>query len=278
MFSTRARAIITTFVSLILFIFIQTNVIQVSLFESLILNRLVLSGILFLIVYLGVCWTVFFKLKLRNLLTIPFFPALFATVYSIFAQLSLFQIFERVIGGFYLVALVLGFGVLLYAFILNANILNSSHTTGIPLERAARTTQYIFSLLISYISYAVVFALDIHIVIKLIIFAVLIFLITTQALSAKSLTPSQLTSNSVLLTVVIFLVGVALMLWPTTPQFAALMLTAVCYLLYGVALEHGNNLSTLSKVEYFFVIMIVFGFLLYSSIWAMNGKMWPFNY
>lgn len=270
--NTRARALTITTLVTILFSLFQIKYFDIHIFDSSLINIVIESLIIGSAVFLGIYWVVEFKLRYMRFFTVALFPAFFAMIFNIFVGLSLYSSIVSIKGGLLTTLLVIVFTFTLYFLILNANILNVSSLTGIPLERAAKTAQYIFSLIYCYLITFVLFSLQLPAVIRLPLLIATLFYLTYQTFWSSLSSISELFSVTSILTLLMVIWVLTISMWPLTPAFVALLFTTILYITYGVGLDKLGKISTLSRIEYVLVLFLVCTFCILTSNWGINGR------
>lgn len=274
--NTRARALTLTTIATILFAFIQYGYLKINFLPITSLNLLAESLLLGLLVFVGICWVVEWKIRYIRFFTVAFFPAIFITVFTFFVRLSLLQSFLSLRGWLFSFFLLVVFIFLLYFLILNSNILNIGSLTAVPLERAAKTAQYIYSLIFGYLLTVVVYSLALPIYARLLIVVVMFFYLTYQTFWTLNISSKELINLTIAVGSIFSLWAFIISLWPMPPAFVAIAFTTFLYLTFGLGLDRVGKISILSRIEYFTVLAIVLTFCIMVSTWGINGRLIKF--
>lgn len=165
----------------------------------------------------------------------------------------------------------LTFGIVMYIILLSENIFNVSAERNIPLLRAANTVSYLGTLFVSFSIFSLLFGIGLDFWIFSIVVTVIGVLLFNQSFWKIELedTPSpHITVSSLVCGVILGQVALALTFWPLDPAKVGLALTATVYVLLGV-LQHqmNNNLKRSTVLEYVFVALAVFVFLIVTAGW-----------
>lgn len=270
--SIRLRAIVTTIFATIIFIIFRGNVIDINQNRIVDLpDALVKSLILAFIVFLGVSWTVGFRIKKEKILTISLFPSFMIFLHSLFTELSLYQIFglkTAVIGS----VMTILFIMLVYFSTLNSNILYISTFKSIPLEKAARTVQFIFSLITSYIMTLITLSLEINFFLKLFLMFVCIFFVSYQTFWAIGINFLINSRMAFIISILIISLVIALSMWPLGVEYISLTVSACLYVMLGLGIEPFEKISKSLWIEYILVLISVILVLLAAAEWGINGR------
>jgi len=271
--STRFKVIMVTAITSLAFLLLQIGVIQVQPVESELLKKVLGAFFIGLVTYVGVLWVVSFNLTRYKLTTVPLFPALLLFLFTLFIQLSLYRgILGFQFAAFSFVTLIV-FIVITYFVILNANILNISSINVIPLARAGKSAQYIFSLIANYIFLTIIYNINISNILRIVLTGIFFFYIVYQLNWVMSLSSKINVKLTVPIMVVLFLMSVVLNLWPIPSEFISLIITVFLYIIFGIVLETSDKLSKAVIFEYFIVTILVIFFSLMVTDWGINGRL-----
>ena len=163
------------------------------------------------------------------------------------------------------------YGIVMYIILLSENIFNVAAERNIPLIRAANTVSYLGTLFVSFAIFSMLFGLGLDFWFFSIIVTIIGVLLFTQSLWNVELedTPSpQITVNSFVSGIILGQIALALTFWPLNPAKVGLALTAAVYVLLGI-LQHQmkGDLSRKTILEYLFVALAVFIFLVVTTSW-----------
>ena len=271
--STRFKVVMVTAITSLAFLLLQIGVIQFPGIESELLKKVLGAFFIGLITYIGVLWVVSFNLTRYKLVIVPLFPALLLSLFTLFIQLSLYRgILGLQYAAFSLITLII-FIAITYFVILNANILNISSINVIPLARAGKSAQYIFSLIANYLFLTIIYNINISNILRIIITGLFFFYIVFQLNWVMSLSSKTNVKLTVPIMVVLFLMSVVLNLWPIPSEFISLIITVFLYIIFGIVLETSDKLSKAVIFEYFLVTILVIFFSLMVTDWGINGRL-----
>lgn len=271
--STRFKVVMVTAITSLAFLLLQIGVIQFPGVESELLKKVLGAFFIGLVTYIGVLWVVSLNLTRYKLTTVPLFPALLLSLFTLFIQLSLYRgILGFQYAAFSLVTFII-FIVITYFVILNANILNISSINVIPLARAGKSAQYIFSLIANYIFLTIIYNINISNILRIVLTGIFFFYIVFQLNWVMSLSSKTNVKLTIPIMVVLFLMSLVLNLWPIPSEFISLIITVFLYIIFGIVLETSDKLSKAVIFEYFLVTILVIFFSLMVTDWGINGRL-----
>ncbi|MEI6887052.1 MAG: hypothetical protein WCK31_02330 [bacterium] len=273
--STRIKTIIATIVTTLAFVIFEFGIVSLESTGLTDLGRrVVVSLIIAVVLYLGIMWVVSFKLNLTRLLIIPLFPSLFMFLFSLFVGLSFYQGIFGVTAFSLSVITTIIIVILSYSLILNANILDiASYNETLPLARAAKTAQYIFSLICNFLFFTIIYNVNISNILRTTLTLFFMFYLSFQLLWVMSLSSKVNIKLTLPIGLVLFVITLAFNLWPISSEFIALLLTTCFYVIFGVALEVSPKFSKEVIFEYTFITLLVIFFCLLVTDWGINGRM-----
>ncbi len=164
---------------------------------------------------------------------------------------------------------------LTYFVMLTTNILYASMSINLPLEQAAKATQFIFSLISSYVVLIVGFSADISFTSKLALIAPFFILYTFLSIMMQKgvkMINALYRTAGICLTIVfgIFVLSI----WPVDFVYAILTVAVIYYILLSIALELRNQkLQRYVWVEYTVLIILITLLLFINSFWGINGPL-----
>ncbi len=237
--------------------------------NSIVFNRSLFLGV---IIIVGTFFVLGFSLSSRKTAVLGLYPA-FVIVPYLFLTYS-FLIAET----FEINKLILStiFSLVLYAIsyfvILTTNILNTSLSIKIPLEQAARASQFIFSLISSYIILILFFGVTFNFFEKILLIIPPIFYLTFSAiLMLENMKFNQAIIRSLSITLTLIYGIFVLSIWPINYVYAILAIAVCFYILLSVALEIRPKLNNYVWVEYGVLISLITFLLILNSSWGING-------
>ena len=229
--------------------------------------------LLALLAYFGTFWALFFKVKGERLITILLFPALGVFSIAFFAELLILSVFSE-LGQLSLVLMsTVIFWVFTYVSLLTVNILNAAYTQDIPLGQAARASQFVLTLIISYLIYFVLFSNDIFIVLRLGVTFIMSFLLVYISLWTIKLRMQQRLNASIGIAMLVTFGGAILSTWPVPAPYVALVLGLLLYICLGIALEIRDIISRWIWIEYLIIFVLILTMLVLVAEWGINGTL-----
>lgn len=190
--------------------------------------------------------------RFLTLLILPFFFVLgFGYNFYFFPNLSFY--FKLFLLGFFF------WGI--YSLFLIANIFNVGSGKAIPLLKTARTTNFLFTIIVSFLFSTLLFKFDFDFWIQSLIVSSFFFLITLQylwSLSLKETINKDTIFASLLLTLLIFEVFLSFAFFPLKAFFRGTLLATFYYAFLGTTnhfLRH--NLTNKVIVEYSSIVLLV---------------------
>jgi hypothetical protein len=158
----------------------------------------------------------------------------------------------------------------LYSLFLSQNIFTVSSIRTIQLLSGARTVSLVLTVLSYFFISNVVFSFHINVFITLALIFTYTFLIVMQAIWTHTLEKNPFAQVFWVLSLSVCLVEIALFLWlgPSSPTVSALFLTAIFYVLTGLAHAWFEKRLFRSVIlEYFWVTCVSFIFLILFTNW-----------
>ncbi|MCA9381464.1 hypothetical protein KC678_04320 [Candidatus Dojkabacteria bacterium] len=164
--------------------------------------------------------------------------------------------------------------VISYFVLLTTNILNTALEVKIPLEQAARASQFIFSLISSYLILILFFGANFNFFEKLVLIGPPVFYLTfSSILMLEHITAQQSVIRSLGITQTILYAIFVLSIWPVNYVYAILSIAVVFYILLSIALEIRSNLNRYVWVEYMVLVALITFLLVINSSWGINGTL-----
>lgn len=237
-------------------------------FSYIISNSVIIIAILF---FLNL-WVLFFNVRKTALVTIGMYPSIAILPYLILTISILLTIGSTINKFLFSAGLSFGFGILVYLLILTSNILNGSLQISLPLEQAAKATQFIFSLISSYLMMVFILGANLQIAMRLIYIIPFIFYFSYSGVwFLKGINSNQILLKSIGVTMTMALAIVVLSIWPIQSAYSILSAAVIYYILLNVALENRPKLGKNIWIEYIFLATLIVLLLFTNSIWGING-------
>ncbi len=230
------------------------------------------SVVIILILFVLNLWVLFFNVRKTALVTIGMYPSIAILPYLILTLSILLTIGNPLNKFLFSAGLALGYGILTYLLILTSNILNGSLQITLPLEQAAKATQFIFSLISSYLMMVFILGANLQIVMRLIYIIPFIFYFSYSGIwFLKGISSSQIFIKAVGVTMTMGLAIVVLSIWPIQSAYSILSAAVIYYILLNVALENRPKLGKNIWIEYIFLATLIVLLLFTNSVWGING-------
>ena len=269
--TTRNRAIITSLLlTLVFFLFHQIAVI--NFLSSIPFGIFVFPITLALMMALAFLWVLNFSIKGERLITIVGFASFNVFILAIFFESIIFS--QSILGQIttMVVSLVFVF-ILSYLIILTMNILNVSYHSDIPLGQAGRAASYLFSLLVLYVAFFVLFSNSILIFVRfLLVFTTILYFSYSLLWTLKiDFEIRFLSAFAIALAVTGF--ALVVNIWPVSSALLSFILAVILYVCLGVALEMKEKVSRYVWIEYGTLFIIIVFLLLLSTSWGINGHL-----
>ncbi|QQR93663.1 hypothetical protein IPJ91_00715 [bacterium] len=204
------------------------------------------------------------NIRLKDLFVLIILPFLFTLSLSYFSRIIFVNddlVVNSIRGGVLSVFLI-GFKVFgIYSLLLNTNILAIALKQDIPLARAAKSVNYIYSILTLYFIVVSLFSVNLNLYYRLFAFAIIVLLLCYQSLSFLHKINS--TKRSQLLLLIAFAIintSLGVMLFQLSPQILSLLLTILYYILISIVYDENSKYRLKNLIEYigsFALILIV---------------------
>ena len=270
--SVRIRVVAATILLTVVYTLSKVDALNFSpVINNDLLTYLLKSLVIGILAYVLALWVVSFKATGIKKVTVLLMPALSLFLFTLFSELSLYQIFGLK-TALIIVFLVIIFATYCYFLLLNANLLNLAHFENIPLLKAAITANYIFSILDIYIFSIIIFSLNISIELRFIILLVLTFFFSFQSCWPAYNRLKDSVRMALAFAMFIILLAASLLLWPIPVELIALFISAFAYVFLGLALEKNEKIYKGLYFEYLLVIAIVAIFCIASANFGINGS------
>ncbi|MCA9385638.1 hypothetical protein KC717_03245, partial [Candidatus Dojkabacteria bacterium] len=225
-----------------------------------------------LMMALAFLWVLNFSIKGERLITIVGFASFNVFILAIFFESIIFS--QSILGQIttMVVSLVFVF-ILSYLIILTMNILNVSYHSDIPLGQAGRAASYLFSLLVLYVAFFVLFSNSILIFVRfLLVFTTILYFSYSLLWTLKvDFEIRFLSAFAIALAVTGF--ALVVNIWPVSSALLSFILAVILYVCLGVALEMKEKVSRYVWIEYGTLFIIIVFLLLLSTSWGINGHL-----
>lgn len=264
----RTKAVLTTSIFLLVYGVLQF----IELPEQIQINQLLVKAVVVaLLFFFGLYWVLGFNVKGIRFLTILGNASVLVFIQALFLEVIVFQNVGRISQKTFSLGVLLLFGVALYFLILTVNILNVSFVSDIPLARAAKASNFIYTLLSAYFAFLLILKSGVVLPIQIAIFVFIIFFLTFNTFWFKRESRKQHFWETVAVVVCMIALYSILLLWPLSVEISAMIFTVVYYVLLGLGIEERATTSTLMRVEYLAVLILALFLLLKLANWGING-------
>lgn len=163
------------------------------------------------------------------------------------------------------------YGVSIYLIFLNQNVYNIAAIRTIALLRAAHSVGLLFTLISTFIISNVVFSLRFNFVILTLLLTVICGLLIFQTLwsfELEDLLTKRLLKMTLVFTLLISQVVLALAFWPAAPTVSAIAITTTVYLFLGLSQAYyAERLFRKMAIEYLSLGFTVFLLLFLTTSW-----------
>lgn len=222
--------------------------------------------------YILVVWVLFDDLKGIEWITLLVLPIMFTLGSALFANFlpnsipRLFgHVFEvetaMIIAGVFRFIYYVFFGVGLYGIMLVENIFSVASIRTIQLFRAARSVNFILTLVTSLFFFTVVLSLKVAFYwVSLIVFVVAFILSFPSfwSVDLKNNNVKEIMRFAFMVGLLVGLMGLAISFWPVKPFMGGLMITSLLYALLGVMEQRLSSRVYLESVtEYIATVLII---------------------
>lgn len=233
--------------------------------------KIILSSIFLSILTL---WVIDFRINKLTIFTIGLMPPITILSYLILAISVLLSINSTINKVLFSLSVSIGYVLAVYLLILTANILNTSNYMTIPLEQAAKASQFIFSLISSYLMFIFAFGSNVNVLVKLFLIVPLIFFFSFSAITAlKIYRKEQSMKMSLNITFIMTLYLVVISVWPVNFVYSMLSAAVIFYVLLSIALETRAKLNRYIWIEFITLFILITIMLFTSSVWGVNGTL-----
>ena len=230
------------------------------------------------VVYILSVWVLFDDLKGIEWFTLMVLPISFTLGSGIFANFlpaAIPSMFGRVIGyesSLFLASLLrivyfLLYMVGVYGILLIENIFSVASIRTIQLFRAARSANFVFSLVTLLFFYTMSLSLKVpfwSVMILVFISSFIISYVNFWSVDLKGTQYRQVARFAIAVSWVVSMIGIVLSFWPVKPFMGGLMMTSAIYALMGIMEQRLSNRVYLEGIlEYMVSVVIIFiiGFL-----------------
>jgi hypothetical protein len=236
--------------------------------NTIIFTTIILSTLVFILTQ----WILFFRVRTIAFLTIGMYPSIVISPFILFSSSIFFTINSEVNQFIFILIVSIGLTILSYISFLTVNILHNSLRQQLPLEQAARATQFILSLISSYVVFIFALGSSYSILIKFVVILPYITYFTYSGIwILKTVSAKQifLRTSAIVLTMVI--ATVVILIWPLSIVYSILSLAVIYYILLNVALDYRTTLNLGYWLEYIILIVLITVLLFTTAVWGING-------
>ena len=267
--SLRTKAVISAFMTAMLIGALQF--LDVSFLPGINQN-IIRSLIAALFFAFSLEWVLNYNIRGIRLITLLTYSSFLVFIYSLFLELIVLQDSARISERTFSIFVLLSFFISIYLLILTVNILNVSYISKIPLARAAKAANFLYTLLGAYLSFLLVARSGIFSPLKVIGMTLSVFLFSLNIMWFKKESRKQLWGESIALTLAMFTMFVVFLLWPVSAELYSMFFIIVFYILLNLSLEERTSTGFLLKLEYVVLFLLAFILLLKITVWGINGS------
>lgn len=275
--STRFRAIVIATIASVLFLLATLDSLDKWIWGADITSvsssarEFTQAFIVSLVIAIGTFWVLFFKRKGLSLFSIGIFPAVAIFPYMLFTD----TIISSFLGGLEqvpaaIIASLVFLGVC-YLLILTANVLNGSVLYSIPLGQAGKASQFVFSLISSYLLIAYLFGGAFSLELRLLLIGSFSFYFAYSGIWALQVSAQQVWLSSGAIALVMVLLTGLLSVWPIPSIYATIVAVVFLYIMLNVALEMREYINRAVWLEYGVLLIFIVIILFTLGEWGING-------
>lgn len=226
-----------------------------------------------LVTFILTNWILFFKVSGKRILTVSAYPSIALIPLVILSYSLALTINSSLYKTIYALIVAVAYVFVSYLLVLTANILNGSKVHGqLPLEQAAKASQFIVGLISTYLILIYTFSSNLNLLVKIAFVLVFVFYFTYSSLSSvKELTESNTMLRTVSVVLTMFIAILAISVWPIESIYSILVVAIIYYVIFNVALEVRGKVGRSLWVEYAVLIGLVTLLLVTNSVWGING-------
>lgn len=271
--STRGRAFITTLITAGGF-FLSLFFLRLGEEESISSTQLAFTLTGAVATWFLTCWTLFFKRKNKSLIWIGLFPSVALVPLALFAYNVLPGFLANIeIISFSIVTTAV-FALYTYLLVLTANVLNGAVLYQIPLGQAGKASQFVFTLVSTYLLLVLIFGSNLNPLIRVVVMAVFSGFLTFSATwCLQSYTGRQLRIISITIGLIIGLFTLLASIWPIAGVYASVIVASIFYMSLNIALEIREMIKNALWVEYSVIVGVIILALFLLGEWGINGSL-----
>ncbi|GIW58927.1 MAG: hypothetical protein KatS3mg086_212 [Candidatus Dojkabacteria bacterium] len=219
-------------------------------------------------------WIVGFNQNKQVAFTIILFPVLTVMPILLFISSVSFYI-NHIDNKFYFSTLSsVGLFFVFYFLFLTMNILFNAHFRSIPLEQAAKASQFIFILISTYILLIYAFGSNVNFIFKIGLVSLMIFYFSYVSMwTLKEISTEQITIRSLVMVMIMVMSVVIFSIWPVNYIYAMLSSAIIFYIMLSISLEVRTFLGRYVWLEYGILVLLTTLLLLFTSSWGINGSL-----
>lgn len=248
------------------------NINQIDESSDNIKSIITVSGVAAVLLFILNNWVLFFKVKRKALLTIAAFPSVIIIPYLVLFLSILFTLNSYVTKFGFSFVISIGLIFITYLLILTTNILNGSLQFTLPLEQAGKASQFIFSLLSTYLMLIFIFSSNYNLVIRLVVLMAFVFYFTYSCIFLiKGLSEYQAIIRTIVVDVIMGVAILVLSVWPADSVYIILSIAVIYYILLNITLEIRNKLGKEIWVEYSVLLLLITFILFTNAVWGIKG-------
>jgi len=222
-----------------------------------------------------VIWVLFFKVAKDEIITLVMFPGINTIPFLIFSIALIFSINSIYYKILFTFVASIVYSVLVYILLLTINILNGSKSMNLPLSQAAKASQFIFSLISTYLILIFVFSSNFDVIAKVLSVSVFVFYFSYSSISmTRDITNKEKNFiKSICIAGVVGLSILILSVWPLNLLYSILAISVIYYILLSLAIESRAKLPLVSYLEFAFLAILITALVFLNSFWGILGSL-----
>lgn len=214
--------------------------------------------------YILSVWSLWEGLNRMKAVVLVILPVCFTIAVSSFYFLLPVRLLTRLPVAF-------GFGLLSYLLLLSQNVFNVASIRTIPLYRAASTATFLFTLLSAFFIFNVLYSFNLLFIWNGLIVSGISFLLSLQVLwsiNMEDKLSSGVLIQSLVLSIGLGEIALALSFWPLQPTIWALSLSSAIYVSLGLSNQFlRERINRRIVLEYLFIGAMILSVSFFTTSW-----------
>jgi len=248
----------------------DTLLINQNIQQPFVLILIFRSLILFIALFFLTSWALFYKFSRKNIFNIVFLPSFLLIPYLLLSITTVETISSSLNKLLISGVLTLVIVVISYISLLTTNILNAAAVSKLPLEQAGKATQFILSLISTYLILIYAFGSYQNVIFRLAVLIPFIFIYTYTGIRINKNNNYLSNIKTTGITLLVALSVMVASVWPVEVAYSILMIAVIYYILLNLALEVRTRYTRALWVEYCTLILLVLLLFLSTSNWGIG--------